>query len=707
MNIILYGHANTIVFTYTKNGKFHKSAMLGGIALPIRSIRIALENAEEGVSLGVGMAHPDSNLYRRDYYDVRKMMGTDNVPYHGISRYLGYEEGETEGNIVKEVFGNPDVPSDLLLVWDEGHGGLDIPDSRFAIWASDKALPDPEQFEKVAKNCFLFLDANVLRKAGAFISRQISWERTATELIYEIQNNPSINYLLKARRLLITFGFDGAAFIIPNEKSSKPEASLILVHGDAEGSINNRRPSQFSNAFMFVAMTTNLATTIRSIFMAPGMDIMLAQSKDIFGTALEAALNFMEMGHFESMGETVLKLMDQVPTDAAKVGSFLRFVIESAEVITKHIELDDGESVDGGAPPSKNISIEPRSWPAFYIPIEGSEKSLPHDWTIISNVGNREIYDVAFEYVQYGAVAIEGLPQFSLGAFTTVDRWEIESYQNIANLILQYANTESTRPLSISVFGSPGSGKSFGVTQIAKNILPGKVEKLEFNVSQFLSMADLAAAFQKVRDVILEGKLPLVFFDEFDSDREGMALGWLKSFLMPMQDGRFKDDSGEHPVGKCILVFAGGTAPNFEEFIAPMTSEDKETRQDFKNVKGPDFVSRLKGTINVLGPNPKNDDDKNYILRRALLLRGLCERKLTMQNGKAPISPSVIHAMLQVPEYKHGARSMEAIMDMSRIDDGIFEPAALPFHTQLELHVDADAFLELVMRSNNKMEEMH
>jgi len=276
----------------------------------------------------------------------------------------------------------------------------------------------------------------------------------------------------------------------------------------------------------------------------------------------------------------------------------------------------------------------------------------------------------------------------------------MEASQNISNLILDYARSDVVRPLNIAVFGSPGSGKSFGVTQIAKNILPGKVANLEFNVSQFTGSADLGAAFQKVRDVILEGKLPLVFFDEFDSDRDGMPLGWLKTFLMPMQDGKFRDESGEHPLGKCILVFAGGTAPDFETFTAPLYSDDAAIQQGFKNIKGPDFVSRLRGSINVLGPNRRSETDKNHILRRALLLRSLAERKLGSKDGEILIAPSIIRAMLLVPEFRHGARSMEAILDMSRIDasaNGVWEPASLPFINQLQLHVDGAEFLRLVL----------
>ena len=394
--------------------------------------------------------------------------------------------------------------------------------------------------------------------------------------------------------------------------------------------------------------------------------------------------------------EDVVNLTVEEYKPSVVIGTLLRTFLEVREGVSlSGFRFKADEDV------SNNFNIRQLKWKSFLIPTERAKNGkqyAPEDWTVTSNVANMQVYDVAFEYVQKGEEVIEGLPHLSFGALKTVDRWEIEAYQNVRNLILDYFNSDTIRPLSIAVFGSPGSGKSFGVTQIAKNILPGKVEKLEFNVSQFISPMDLGVAFQKVRDVILEGKLPLVFFDEFDSDRDGMPLGWVKSFLMPMQDGRFRDESGEHPLGKCILVFAGGTSPNFESFVEPMTSADLEAVQSFKSIKGPDFVSRLKGTINVLGPNPKDEHDSNHVLRRALLLRSLCEqeRRLNMKDGKAPISPAIIKAMLLVPEFSHGARSMEAILAMSRIDGGSWEPASLPFRSQLALHCDADDFLGLL-----------
>jgi len=678
MNLGFYGHTNTIVFTYTKDGKFYKQAMLGGIGMMNRSFRISREEKSGNVRIGFGIDSSDSDEYRRDYYGLHKYIAANKKPYYGVSKYLGYEEGTTEGNILSATFGDADAPIDLLFVWDEGYGGLDIPKNHYTFWMSDKSLPDKAQLEKMS-NSFLLLDAKVLRDAGAMISKKNSWEQTASELVAEIQNNPAISYLLNADRLMITFELDGAVIILPKNREGKIEASLILTHGEIEGAIASKLPHNIPGIFIYPFIAASIAINMIQLLSYMGINT-LPESGNLFDTFIKAMGNELIIGNKDDMHMDIR----QAESDAVKLGMILRSFLEGAESVyayTKFVEVEADEVIDSE---SKNIAVvKYRNWPAFPIPIESNGK-VPQNWTVINSVGNRQLSDVARDYVQNGATAIEGLPQLSLGKFTTVDRWEIESYQNIGNLILGYANGESTRPLSIAVFGSPGSGKSFGVTEIAKNILPSKIEKLEFNVSQFTGLSDLGVAFQKVRDTILGGKLPLVFFDEFDSDRDGLPLGWVKSFLMPMQDGKFRDDSGEHPLGRCILVFAGGTAASFEEFI--------KQDNNFKNIKGPDFISRLRGTIDVLGPNPKNDNDKNYILRRALLLRSLCER-----NNIASVSPSIIRAMLHVPEYKHGARSMEAILDMSRIDGNAWEPVSLPSRSQLSLHVDAEAFIRLVL----------
>ncbi|MDR1130810.1 MAG: hypothetical protein LBL15_00130 [Oscillospiraceae bacterium] len=551
--------------------------------------------------------------------------------------------GLTKGNDMVEP-----RDSDILIVYDESNGDFSLLENCAVLWTSEKKLPDKNLFSSVKGRCLLMLSADVLRSAGALISRQVSWERTATDLVWQLKNNPSFAYLRGVPDILVMFAEDGAVHI--RQKNDDWEVRLTLTHGGFEGELREKRGLDIPDTW--AVMVAGAAVAWKT-----WMDAAEKEDGEVrVSSILKPAAKLLETGY--------------VPELIAS-GDFGKWL---------EPESDSGKAF------------------AYTVPVSQSKQDADPDyWCIGSSFRGSRVYDIACHYVREGPKVIEGIPRFSCGALTTVDRKEIEAFQNIRSLIVGYAAGKASRPLSIAVFGAPGSGKSFGITQIAKNVLPN-MEKLEFNVSQFVTGDDLVSAFHQVRDTILSGKLPLVFFDEFDSGRDGLPLGWLKSFLMPMQDGKFKDSSGEHPVGKCVMVFAGGTSSACEDFCKPMDAEDPAVVSSFKNIKGPDFVSRLRGIIDVLGPNPASDGDQSFLLRRALLLRSLLERKLNIKSGRIPISGNVLHAMLHVPKYKHGARSMEAILDMSRIQGVSWEPAALPFYTQLSLHVDAGAFIRLVLK---------
>ena len=83
---------------------------------------------------------------------------------------------------------------------------------------------------------------------------------------------------------------------------------------------------------------------------------------------------------------------------------------------------------------------------------------------------------------------------------------------------------------------------------------------------------------------------------------------------------------------------------------------------------------------------------------RALRLRSLLLAKAPQlgTDRKLSIDPGVLSAFLSVPMYLHGARSLEAVIDMSALAGRLrYERSALPARHQLALHVDAELFLKL------------
>jgi hypothetical protein len=288
-----------------------------------------------------------------------------------------------------------------------------------------------------------------------------------------------------------------------------------------------------------------------------------------------------------------------------------------------------------------------------------------------------------------------------------LDHAEIASYYSLAKIIRKYIQTPAwSTPLSIAVFGRPGSGKSFGVKQILETVDPGrKSEPLTFNLAQFSSVDQLTDAFHQIQDRALSNdEVPLAIFDEFDAQFVSWR-GWLKYFLAPMQDGLFRGRNADYRVGRAIFLFSGGTSDSYEDFVQPPppdpAAQNTQPADALRIAKVSDFASRLRGYLDVLDINepmlsPPQPISPRIKLRRAVILRSLLEKHaapifVSYSNGvrRARIHPAVIDAFLDQPDYVHGVRSMEAIIQMSRWVDGQFVAASVPLPEQLELHVGA------------------
>lgn len=303
-------------------------------------------------------------------------------------------------------------------------------------------------------------------------------------------------------------------------------------------------------------------------------------------------------------------------------------------------------------------------------------------------------------------------PVVEFGSYLSVDSQDIDSFLSLRFLLDKYLNQADWRsPLAIAVFGKPGSGKSRIVKEVMQSV-PGCSldESLDCNMSQWSGLMHLTRQFRRLQDRVLHSRsTPVVVFDEFDSPLNGQEAGWLRYFLMPIQDGLYMDGDDTFHVGKSIFVFAGGVAHSYQEFLRRFL--------DLVELKVPDFVSRIRGVIDVQdvaypdlieghgGTKVFTPTSPNCALqlRRAVLLRSLLRKNVPQIFEKgteiAQISGPIIDAFLYVPSFTHGVRSMEAIIQMSRVSPrqgSQLLPSALPSPEQLKLHVDSSAFLKIV-----------
>ena len=542
--------------------------------------------------------------------------------------------------------------------------------------------------EHHAERLIVVTTAQDLRQTEAQISQGLSWERTAQDIAWELIYNPQVNGFSRCASVVVSFDTAGAFLLSRlDQKAREKTASQYRLFFDPkviEGMWKEAHPGGMTGYTH--CLTAGIAYQLTRTLEQPAIQ-----------SGIQAGLAAMRRLHLKGYRLEEINGKSQ-----------LAFPVE--EIVAELTKADTSFSVVDVQGPFEYLA-KPASEAG------GGEKEW---WTILNDRHRDHLYLLAEEIVRKGPeAALDDVPLGVFGKMLTVDRREIESYRSIYAFAEDLNEGQSQKPLSIAVFGAPGSGKSFGVTQVAKSLAPGKVEKVEFNLSQFESPRELMDAMHLIRDINLSGKIPLVFWDEFDTPLDGKALGWLRYFLAPMQDGEFREGQIIHPIGQAIFVFAGGTSHRMQDFGQGL-SED-----ELRSAKVPDFLSRLKGYVNILGPNPPEDApsgapedtrDSFHLIRRAILLRSLISRNAPHLFQKKDghkvlqIDNGVLRAFLMVKKYKHGIRSIESVITMSQLaGETSYQRSSLPPERQLDLHVDGQKFMALVHEvelTGNLLEEL-
>jgi hypothetical protein len=550
--------------------------------------------------------------------------------------------------------------------------------------------------EPVMDRLIVVVSADDLRREDAQVNSRLSWEQCVEHTVCALRDDPIVKQLGAAAHVIVSFGSAGALWAERGRgrDDQSPTYHLVFDPNALEG--DHRRVVEGT----VYGFQTCLAAGI--------------------------AHHLMQRDDVDDSGKTVSPIADDATIGDAMLDGIAAGLLAKRRLL----ELGHGP-VDGSSPgfPIKAlaeiVASSPGGFERITVPAEACAPDARR-WTILSQseasaastaATSAPLTGLAQLTARYGLSALSHVPALSIGPLFTVDRSEIESFRTLESLISDYeAGKRQEKPLSIGVFGPPGAGKSFGVKALAKGILGKDVPFLEFNLSQFKSPDELIGAFHRVRDAVLKGVTPVAFWDEFDSQN----YKWLQYLLAPMQDGAFQEGQITHPIGKCVFIFAGGTSPNLTEFgvaspdsiaeeeLADLSDGDRAKRlrlqaehyHEFKLLKGPDFISRLHGFLNVLGPNSQakpGHPDITWPIRRAIILRAILglrgETELDIDDG-------LLGALLGASAYKHGARSFDKIVGTLAQDSGggRLRRSALPPQPLLDRETDAAEFHELLVQ---------
>jgi len=448
---------------------------------------------------------------------------------------------------------------------------------------------DVTKESKRRENRILHVSADDLRRNRITLRSVLTWSAALEDLERAVRTNPDLRELLRIyATVIVQFDLEGLALLRSDPDCKAVSCTLIYDSGRAEGDLTRKLPG-----IVYGQMNALLCTAVSAVVERLGSAGSIGLTDGDARRALASTRKYAEANFRVTVDETAPEI------DSPELRLLTVRKADDDKALVKH-----------------PLALTPEG-PTGFGPAGNPEKTQ----------------DLARKIVTGGDRAFRELPHAVYGKLVSVDPQEIASYREVRRVIAKYLEDDERRkPLSIAVFGDPGSGKSFGVKQITEGL---GVKEMEFNLSE--SQADdLPGYFQEIRDIQDDGKVPLCFFDEFDRNECELVA----RFLAPMQDGKFRDAGRTHPIGRAILVFAGGTATTFKDFLAgkALTVEGEETEKPdsdgasgsgsdgdpipaggapvsgnkddspsnkraarIKSLKIPDFVSRLEGVLEIKG----------------------------------------------------------------------------------------------------------
>lgn len=577
------------------------------------------------------------------------------------------------------------------------------------------------------KNVTTIVSIDDLREQGVNLSKGSSWDRTIDELLaFFWKRPPTASPLSTARQIFVVIPYCGVAQFAQRSAGEVYLEHFVYLPAEVEGRFLDRYPGRTFGCGTYVTAAIAYHHLLRK-------SDNKASAFPPIALALEAARNMHKFGAGPYKQQPTGFVFS--PAENAQLLQILLLLSWFNETQAPKDPLALSTTIAGltERDPSllfddrKLIKAFLRSCPLtgrYHLPVAttfrcisarpvSSHSPAPapshrHTHLIRDYLHEQIDLETATTHwiVEFGhQTALDGMPYVDFGKYTSVHRTEIEQLNHLRSLIRSYMrNADDMRPFCLAVFGPPGTGKSFAVNELTAEVLGARMRPMRFDVSQFGSDdAAFERAFDLIRDASVDGAIPCVVWDEFDTD----GLAWLKRFLGPMQDKEIVVAGRGHPFGKAIFAFSGGTAHVFSKF------GDGLKEDDLRKLKVPDFISRLRSYADIQGINQQTDDAEvlegfdPYKIRRAILLRTYIQRyhkHLIDDSGYASVKNGVIYALVEgVTAYKHGSRSMEQVVASSALEgEHKWRSFHLPSESVLRIHLDPASDIQELCATGEK-----
>ena len=499
-NLIFFQGAQDTTVLWNANNRARACPQLGGVAMVARLIETVMQGLKATLPVRIHSLqvsekeiHPSDKRFNHSYA-IWSLSGEKEPKCWRVSQYLGIDPAGQVGDALK-MEDDPEL-ADLVVLDDANLGFRE----HAKLWpkALDNAKHCPWIILKLSypivhgklltyltehhpDRLIVVVPANDLRLDNAQISRGLSWEQMAQDTLWELTYGSEMTLLSRCAHVAVSFQADGVALI------SHSGAGLKCKLFFDPNNLENGWAAGFKGGM--VGYNTCLTSAITRYVVAQDDNDPLCQTA--LERGIQSGLSAIRMLHrtgYQDVGSQLQEARISFP-----------YQLVAAEIEkpgAKFAQADIHAPLGILAPSRDKTSVVPRAG----------------KFTILAQHCCNDLLNLAREIVRKGPdKTLTNIPLGRFGKLLTVDRDEIESYRTIAALIQEYISQEKAeKPISIAVFGTPGSGKSFGIKEIA-NSLSERIKETTFNLSQMHSPNDLIGALHQVRDEFPEGQDPSGF----------------------------------------------------------------------------------------------------------------------------------------------------------------------------------------------------